>query len=352
MAGGGTGGHVVPSLAVACQLAQRGHESLFVGTRQGLEARLVPAAGFPIDWIEIGGLKRVGLQKTLQSLGQLPASVTRCLAILRDRKAAGVFSMGGYVAGPVMLAAWKARVPMILMEANAVPGLVSRAMGRFVQRALVSFPETLGFFPAGRVEITGLPVRPEFFALQPKPPGAEFTVLVTGGSRGSQALNRASAESWPHIVSSGAAVRFVLQCGAAQQSELAARFRETRLAGEVTPFIADMAAAYAGADLVVSRSGAGAVAELAAAGRPSILVPFPFATDNHQHSNAQAMARAGAAVLLPEAELNGQTLFEGIARLRHEPEMLASMGHRAKSMARTGAAERAAELLMELAISH
>ena len=169
MAGGGTGGHVIPALAVARELRARGHAVRFIGTRRGLEAKLAPAEGFPIEWIEIGGLMRVGLRKTLVTLAELPFSVWTASRMLdRDRPAA-VFSTGGFVAGPVLLAALWKRLPVVVMEPNAVPGFTHRKLARFVSRALVSFPETAQWFPAAVTEVTGLPVREEFFAIPPKP---------------------------------------------------------------------------------------------------------------------------------------------------------------------------------------
>ncbi|MCC7154385.1 MAG: undecaprenyldiphospho-muramoylpentapeptide beta-N-acetylglucosaminyltransferase [Bryobacterales bacterium] len=352
MAGGGTGGHVVPSLAVARELQSRGHDALFIGTQRGLESKLVPAAGFSIEWIDIGGLKRVGLLRAARTAFQLPSSVLRCLQLLGKHSAAAVFSMGGYVAGPVMIAAWLRRIPMILMEPNAMPGMVSRAMGKFVRKALVSFDEAARFFPKGATERTGLPVREAFFQIESRSGGDGFTVLVTGGSRGSQALNAASRAAWPLLREEGVRVRFVLQSGAAQAGGLAAAFAQSGLEGRVTVFIDDMPAAYQEADLVVSRSGAGAVAELAAAGKPSILVPFPFAADDHQRHNAEAMARAGGAVVIPESQFDGRRLSAEIQRFATNPAELARMSAGARSLSRRGAAQRAASLLEELALRH
>lgn len=350
MAGGGTGGHVVPSLAVAAELRRRGHDALFIGTRQGMEARLAPAAGYAIEWIEIGGLKRVGALRQARTTWQLPASVWRSRAILRRREARAVFSMGGYVAGPVMLAAWLCALPIVLMEPNAMPGFAGRTMGRLVKKALISFDEARRYFPAGVAELTGLPVRDAFFEVPPRPAGATpFTVLVTGGSRGSHALNQASRAAWPLLAKSVPGLRFVLQAGQADAPGLTDAFAATGLDGRVTAFIDDMPAVYAEADLVVSRSGAGAVAELAAAGKPSLLVPFPFAADDHQRHNAQALGRAGAAVVIDEAEFSGVRLSDEIQRLHQAPERLRAMGEAARSHARRGAAARAADLLEEYA---
>ena len=349
MAGGGTGGHVIPALAVARELKRRGHEPFFVGTRTGLEARLVPAAGFEIHWIEIGGLKRVGLKQTLRTIRQLPASTLRALRLVKNRRPAALFSLGGYVAGPVVLAAWLLRVPMVLMEPNAVPGMTNRWMGRVAARALINFPETARHFPAGKAELTGLPVRAEFFSLPPKTRESVLTLLITGGSQGSRTLNRAARESWNLFREARFPIRFIHQTGPEPHAGLEREFAATGLAGEVVPFIQDMPAAFAAADLVVCRSGAGAVAELAAAGKPSILVPFPFASDNHQWRNAEVLARAGASRLVPDLEFTGQKFFEEVVSLTSQPGLLLRMGEAARALAHPRAAERAAGLLEELA---
>src|SRR5689334_12646583 len=196
IAGGGTGGHVVPGLAVARELRARGHAVHFIGTRAGLESRLVPAADFPIEFVEIGGLNGVGAIRALRTLCELPGSVWRARRLLHRLRADAVFSTGGYVAGPVLLAAiWK-RLPVVVMEPNAVPGFTHRKLARFVDHALVSFPETARWFPASVSEVTGMPVREEFFAIAPKPRSSQFTVLITGGSQGSRTLNRAVEQSW------------------------------------------------------------------------------------------------------------------------------------------------------------
>src|SRR5712692_8144322 len=200
MAGGGTGGHVIPALAVARELRARGHTVRFIGTRRGMEAKLAPAENFPVEWIEIGGLKRVGFRRTLATLAELPWSVWQAARMLDRARPAAVFSTGGYVAGPVLLAALWKRLPVVVMEPNAVPGFTHRKLARFVTRALVSFAQTARWFPEGRSEVTGLPVRQEFFEIaaqgQAKPRQGPLTVLVTGGSQGSRTLNRAAEESW------------------------------------------------------------------------------------------------------------------------------------------------------------
>jgi UDP-N-acetylglucosamine--N-acetylmuramyl-(pentapeptide) pyrophosphoryl-undecaprenol N-acetylglucosamine transferase len=350
MAGGGTGGHIIPALAVARELRRRGHAVFFVGTARGLESKLVPHEGFPLELIEIGGLKRVGFRQRVETLMQLPISTMYARRLLRSRSVAAVFSMGGYVAGPPVLAALVRRVPVVVMEPNAIPGFTNRRIAGYVRRALISFPGTARYFPSGRTELTGLPVRDEFFSIPPKPRGEPFTVLITGGSQGSRTLNQAARQSWPLFRAAARPVRIVHQSGPAAYDELRAAFSESGLDGEVLPFIPDMPTAFAEADLIVCRSGAGAVAELAAAGKPSILSPFPFATDQHQLRNAEAFVRAGAARLVEDREMTGQKLFETVSQLAGDADGLARMGAAARRLAHPGAARRAAEVLEEAAL--
>ena len=348
MAGGGTGGHVIPLIAVARELQAHGHQPVFIGTRTGFEAKLVPNAGFRIEWIEIGGLKRVGPVQTLRTAWQLPKSVVKALRIIKRERPAAVFSLGGYAAGPVVIAAWLRGVPIVAMEPNAMPGFTHRRMAHLLSRALLAFSETAKYFPSGRSEITGLPVRAEFFAIAERLPALPLNVLITGGSQGSRTLNRAARDSWEYFRKARAPIRLLHQTGAAAHQEIADAFRASGLDGEVTPFIGDMPDAFAAADLLVCRSGAGTVSELAAAGKASLLVPFPFASDDHQRHNAQTLARAGAAVMVLDRELSGRRLFDEIESLRAQPELLLAMGRNARAFARPGAARRAAAVLEEL----
>jgi len=347
MAGGGTGGHVIPALAVARELRKRGSEVFFVGTETGLEARLVPQDGFRLEKIEVGALNRVSLRRKLGTLAQLPLTTLGCFSIVR--RASAIFSMGGYVAGPPVMAALVGQVPVVVMEPNAIPGFTHRVIGRFVARALVSFPETADRFGAGRSELTGLPVREEFFQIAPKSRGAVLNLLVTGGSQGSRTLNQAGRASWPLFQRAGCRVRIVHQSGPSGWEPLAEAFRQCGLDGEVIPFITDMPAAFAAADLVVCRSGAGAVSELAASGKPSILVPFPFAADDHQTRNAEAMVRGGASRLIRDRDLGGDTLFSSVSELARDSAVMERMGAAARKFAKPGAAVRAAEILEQVA---
>lgn len=325
-----------------------GHQILFVGTERGVENRLVPAAGFRLEKIRVGGIKNLGVATRLVSLWRLVAETIDQIVQFGHWEPAAVFSMGGYVAGPPVLAALLRGVPLVVMEPNAAPGFTNRWIARGVSRALINFEETRRYFPAGRTEVTGLPVREEFFQLPPKT-NKEFTVLITGGSQGSRTLNNAARGSWPLFQKAGLPVRFIHQTGSPMFAELSQQFRGTGLEGEVTEFIQDMPAAFAQADLIVCRAGAGAVSELAAAGKPAVLIPFPFAADQHQLKNAEAFTRAGAARMSLDKDWNGQRLFEVVRELYDDRAQLGAMGEAARKLAHPGAARRAAEILVEVA---
>ena len=349
MAGGGTGGHVIPALAVARELRSRGHEVFFVGTERGVEHRLVPAENFPIEYVELGGLKNVSVMTRISSLWGLIRSSLAQSSRFRARTPDVVFSMGGYVAGPPVLAAIFLGIPVVVMEPNAVPGFTNRRIARWVKRALITFSDTARYFPEGRTEITGLPVREEFFALPRKRAGEPFTVLITGGSQGSRTLNNAARESWPLFKKAGTRIRLIQQTGTAMFDEMKAGWAQAGLQGEINPFISDMPTAFSQADLVVCRSGAGAVAELAAAGKPSVMIPFPFAADEHQLKNAEAFERVGAGRLALDSEWTGERMFAVVSELAGDPERMVNMGQAARKLAKPGAARRAADVLQEAA---
>lgn len=345
--GGGTGGHVIPALAVAEELRRRGHEVLFVGVERGMESRLVPEAGFPLRHIRVQGLNRVGLVNAVRSLALVPGSVYQAAAEIRRFQPHVLFSMGGYVAGPVMAAGRLTGTPMVIMEPNAYPGLTARWTSKIVRRALVNFEETLKWFPEGRAEVTGVPVRDAFFAVPPVDPAPPFTVLITGGSQGSRPLNGAVREAWPLWKASGLPLRILHQAGRTEAEEIAAAFAESGLEGEVFAFHGDMPALFGQAHLIVGRSGASSVAELCAARRASILVPFPQAADNHQLKNAQVLAVAGAARLLEQHRLSGESLAREVENLFADPEGLRKMGEAAGKLAKPGVAAKVADVLEE-----
>ena len=348
LTGGGTGGHVFPALAVARVLRDRGHRLLFIGTQEGMESKLVPDAGFEIEFVRSGGLNRVGLRQQTRTLFGLPLGVAAAGRFLKKFKPQAIFSTGGYAAGPVMLSAVLNRTPLIIMEANATPGFANRKVARYVYRALLGFESTKRWFPQSRCEVTGLPVRPEFFNLRPKN-GGSFTLLITGGSRGARKLNQAARAAWP-LFRAHPDICVIHQTGANEYDAVARDFSNSGVSGEVLPFIQDMAEAFSKSDLVLGRAGAGGVNEIAAAGMPSILVPLPFAADDHQRRNAEALVQANAARMIADADLTGEKLFAEVEALSGSPALLGEMRRNVARFAHPGAAERAANVLEEAAV--
>ena len=344
LAGGGTGGHVFPALAVARVLRERGHSVLFLGSREKMESRLVPEAGFEIRFVRTGALNRVDFRTRIQSAFRIPAGVLDAGRVLRSVRPNAVFSTGGYVTGPVMLAAILGRIPLVILEPNAMPGLANRAVRRFVYCALLGFESTRRWFSDSRSEVVGLPIRSEFFHIE-RQPHERFTILITGGSLGARTLNRASRESWSLFRQVRDAVRIIHQSGPRELELLRDEFQKSGLEGEIVPFIPDMPKAFAQADLVVARAGAGSVNEIAAGGMASVLVPLPFAADDHQRRNAEALVQAGAASMVLDAELDGKRLFEEVEQLRQSPAILERMRGEARKFAKPDAALRAADIL-------
>ncbi|MHB1793640.1 MAG: undecaprenyldiphospho-muramoylpentapeptide beta-N-acetylglucosaminyltransferase [Acidobacteriaceae bacterium] len=353
IAGGGSGGHVIPALAVARELVQSyGAAVHFVGTARGMETRLVPETGFPLDLIQIGQLNNVRLTKKIATLSRLPFSVLACMRLLRKFHPHVVFGVGGYASGPAMLAAILTGTPRVAFEPNAVPGMVNRWIGRWVQAAAVNFPDTLRYFRNGHV--TGIPVRPEFFALPPRPIDAPPRLLVFGGSQGARVLNRMTPLIAADLLQAVPGLTILHQSGArhlegTQQAYLQSPELRGRWAAswKVGPFLDDMPARFGDASLVLCRSGASTVAELAAAQKPSLLIPFPQAADNHQCRNAEVFVHAGAAAMLVEAELTPQRLLAELLRLFKDPEALAAMARKARGLAHQNAAASIASLLKQ-----
>ena len=354
IAGGGTGGHIIPALAVARELVDR-HcaEVLFVGTARGLEMRLVPAAGFALRLIDVGPLKSVPLATRLRTLSRLPASVFECKRLIREFRPGAVLGVGGYASGPAMAAALWLKIPAMAFEPNAMPGLANRLVGKRVQAAAVNFPAAASWFR--NAEVTGVPVRPDFFSL-PTPPAAPIApphLLVFGGSQGARIFNTQLPKLMPALLCAVPGLTVLHQSGArhavaTEEAYQASGADPSRW--QVQPFLDDMPAQFARAHLVMSRSGASTVAELAAAGKPSLLVPFAAATDEHQRRNAEAMVEAGAAIMIEEKDLEiPERLLAALTGLLNDPPRMAAMAAAARTQAHPGAAERIADRLAELA---
>lgn len=350
IAGGGTGGHVIPALAIARELRnQHDADVRFVGTARGLETRLVPEAGFPLELIHVGQLKNVSLITRLRTVADLPLGILRCISLLRSFRPQVVIGVGGYASGPAMMAAILLRIPTVAFEPNAVPGLANRLVGKSVSAAAVNFASTAGYFRNAKV--TGIPVRREFFDIAPKTCGP-LRLLVFGGSQGARVLN----EAMPSIVTE-LLVRFpqltiVHQVGGRNGESTAAAYADAGINDSRlirTLYLDAMVDEIAAADLILCRSGASTVAELAAAGRASILVPFAAAADDHQRKNAEVFIQAGAAAMILESELTPDRALETITQLLNHPQACLRMAEAARTLAHSNAAGEIAEICVALA---
>jgi len=351
LAGGGTGGHVIPALAIAHQLKKSYNaECLFIGTARGIENRLVPAAGFPLQLVQVGALKNVSLTTRLKTAFDLPRAVWAASGMLNEFAPDVVIGVGGYASGPAMLAAVVKHIPTLAFEPNVVPGFANRMVAKFVSGAAVHFEETAKYFR--RAEVTGVPVRQAFFEIAPKR-GGDPTVLVFGGSQGAHAINEAMIRCLPVLLREAPGIRIIHQTGERDYNDALAAYQGLgKSAGfmfEVFRFIEDMPAAFSRADLVVCRSGASTVAEIAAAGKPAVFVPFPRAADDHQRVNAEALARHGAAVVVEESKLEGVWLAETIAALLRDSRRLQQMSQAARELAHPNAALEIAAMAARLA---
>lgn len=350
---GGTGGHVFPGLAVATALRGRGQEVVWLGTRRGLEARLVPEAGIPIEWIGIGGLRGKGIRARVLAPMRLTAALSQAFWVLLRRRPKAVIGFGGFVAGPGGLMAALLRIPLILHEQNAIPGLTNRWLARLAQVVFTGFPVGIPGAEA-RCRYVGNPVRAEIAALAPpseRLAGREGVprLLIIGGSQGAAALNRMVPEALARL-SVQDRPEVWHQAGERHLDVTRQAYEQTRVEGRVDAFVSDMTSAYAWADLVVCRSGALTVAELAAAGVASLLVPFPFAVDDHQRVNGQFLVDAGAAVMILESDLTPKRLAEVLHKLLGDRARLLAMAQAARALARVDAAEVVAEACMETAL--
>jgi UDP-N-acetylglucosamine--N-acetylmuramyl-(pentapeptide) pyrophosphoryl-undecaprenol N-acetylglucosamine transferase len=349
LAGGGTGGHVIPALAIAQQLQKDyAAEVLFIGTARGIENRLVPAAGFPLRLVEVGGLNRVSFNTRLKTFADLPRAVWDSRRILSEFQPGVVIGVGGYASGPAMLAAVLSRIPTLVFEPNFVPGFANRLVAPFVSGAAVHFAETSRYFR--RCEVTGVPVREAFFQIASRSQAnTKPTLLVFGGSQGAHALNRVVMDSVADLRMRVPGIHIVHQTGEADYNNAQAAYANLNGSVEAHRFIDDMPGRFAQADLLICRSGASTVAEVTAAGKPAVFVPFPRAADDHQKRNAEALERAGAAVMLEESKLNRESLVEAVRSLFSEPSRLEKMGEAARKLSHPNAARDIAVMAARLA---
>jgi UDP-N-acetylglucosamine--N-acetylmuramyl-(pentapeptide) pyrophosphoryl-undecaprenol N-acetylglucosamine transferase len=353
IAAGGTGGHIYPGIAVAQEIMRRNQNSTvrFVGTARGLETKLVPQAGFELSLIDSAGLKNVRLVARMKGVAILPKSFVSARGVIREFGPDVVVGAGGYVSGPVVLMASLMRRPTLVMESNALPGWTNRVLARFVNRAAVSFEQALPYF-RGKAVVTGNPVRREFFEIPPKrrEPGV-LSLLVFGGSQGAHAINEAMVAALPGFRQLPVTLRIKHQTGVADFEKVNAAYMAAGWSEQanVSSYIDNMMNDFAAADLVICRAGATTTAELIAAGKAAIMIPFPYAADDHQRKNAEALQAAGAARMIVQQELSGERLLAEIQDLSQDPTQVDRMEQAARGLARGDAAASVVDLIRDLA---
>ena len=353
IAGGGTGGHLYPGIAVARELLRRMPEAkvTFAGTARGIEVRVVPREGFELDLLRSSGLKGTSLLARLRGFGLLPLSGIDAWRILSRRRPDIVIGVGGYSSGPVVLAAAMRGIPTMLLEQNAIPGLTNRLLARVVSAAAVNFASTVSFF-GGRAFVAGNPIRQEFISTatgdtRAGGSGAAPGVLIFGGSQGAHAINMAMVEAAPRLAGGRLAVTH--QTGDRDLETVRAAYRKAGLDARVEPFLYEMDREMTTADLVVCRAGATTLAELTAAGKPAVLIPLPTATDDHQRKNAEVLVGAGAAEMIEQKDLSGDVIAGRIAALVADADRRARMAKAARALARPDAARVIVDRALELA---
>ena len=352
IAGGGTGGHLYPGIAVARELRRRRPDVVvtFAGTARGIESRVVPREGFELDLLRSAGLKGMAPAALARALLLLPLSALDAWRIVSQRRPQLVIGVGGYSSGPVVLVAALRTIPTLLLEQNAVPGFTNRRLAPFVSAAAVTYDSTLSYF-GRRGFVTGNPVRPEFFEPSPAaggPPG----ILIFGGSQGAHAINMAMVEAAPRLAAQADRLAITHQTGERDLVRVRDGYRAARLEARVEPFLYNMDREMKSASLVVCRAGATTLAELAAAGRPSILVPLPTAADDHQRKNAEVLAAAGAAELLDQNHMTGDALAERILGLVDDRDRLRAMSDAATRLAKPNAARAIVDRALTLLEPH
>jgi UDP-N-acetylglucosamine--N-acetylmuramyl-(pentapeptide) pyrophosphoryl-undecaprenol N-acetylglucosamine transferase len=360
ISGGGTGGHLFPALAVqeALQRSRPGTQTLFVGAATGVEAAILPRLGHAFRGLRVRQVKGARWGGKARALLGLPWVVREAGRILREFQAEVVLGVGGYASFPTVLAARLRRIPTVLHEQNAYPGLANRWLGRLASAVAVSFPRAAGFFPAARVEVTGNPVRAEICPGDPRQARQRlglapqrFTVLIFGGSQGAHRLNEGTMQALPLLSADREQMQFLHGTGERDLALVQQAYGRGGFQARTEAFFQDMAAAYQAADFVIARAGASTIFELAAVGKPALLVPYPFAANDHQRLNAEASVAAGAAWLVPDGYCDGRRIAASIQAAREKPEQLRRMGEAAQTLARPDAAERIVALLERVAVT-
>ena len=352
IAGGGTGGHLFPGVALAQEVTTRhpDNDVLFVGTARGLEVTAVPKAGFKLELIEVGGLKRVGVLGMIRGLLRIPKALWQSRRILKSYRPDVVMGVGGYASGPVVLMAKLMGIPTAVQEQNARAGFTNKLLGKFVEAVFVAFREAIEQFPREKTRLLGNPIRRELMDnfLRAKAQHQRFKLLVFGGSQGAHAINTTLLKTVPLLADLKEQIAITHQTGKRDVEEVTKGYEGSGMQVDVLEFISDMSKAYLDSDLVVCRAGATTLAELTVCKKPAILIPFPFATDNHQELNARSLADAGAAVMILESELTAEKLAGVIRELFSDREKLARMEKAAGLLGRPEAAKEIADVCVEL----
>jgi UDP-N-acetylglucosamine--N-acetylmuramyl-(pentapeptide) pyrophosphoryl-undecaprenol N-acetylglucosamine transferase len=350
IAGGGTGGHVFPAIAIAQEWKSRGtdRDVVLVGTQRGIETKLVPQAGLPLETIRVAGLKGKGGITLLKNLAMLGSGLSDAFGVLRKHKPDVAFGVGGYAAGPMLLATWLHRIPNVIFEPNAEPGFTNKVLARFAKRIATGYGVSARAW-GQKALVTGCPVRAEFFAIPARAPEKPLRMLVTGGSQGALPINRAFVDTMDLLATRKNELQIVHQTGERDYNAVRTAYARREILAEVVPFLTNMAERFAWADFIVCRAGAITAAEVAAAGRAAIFIPFGRATDSHQLRNAQEMARAGAGRVISESELTPERLAKEIFSLLDQPQEIVKLSTTARSLARPAAVRDIVNLIEEAA---
>ncbi|MBF0261167.1 MAG: undecaprenyldiphospho-muramoylpentapeptide beta-N-acetylglucosaminyltransferase [Magnetococcales bacterium] len=352
LAGGGTGGHLFPALAVADLWEAGGGETLFVGAEGGMECLLIPQHGKRLKTLRVGRLKGSGAVARMRTLLGIPGAILAARRVLRAFQPHAVLGMGGYASAPAVIAARLAGIPTLLHDQNAIPGLTNRRLGRFADRILTGFAQATRYFPPGRAVETGNPVREALVRdvppLTPPAPGEPWQILVFGGSQGARIFTEVVPEALTRLQREGFFLKVRQQARPEDVEEVRAAYQAAGIEADIAPFFSEMTRAYREAHLVISRAGASSVAELAATGRPSLLVPYPFAADDHQTANAKPLTDAGGAWTQRQNNFNVSWLTTFLAERLREPRSLEEAGQRARALARPRAAADMMDEILQL----
>jgi len=346
IAGGGTGGHLFPGMAIAEAFVERemGNEVLFIGTEKGIEARVLPGGKFSLRTIQAKPIQGRSFLEKMKAVWSLPIAISEACSILKEFKPQFVLGVGGYASGPALLGAFLLGMKRAIQEQNVMPGMTNRILKWFSQRIFVSFEEAKAYFPEKKVLVTGNPIRKEFFATLredqgERKEGGRFTLLIFGGSAGARRINRAMVEALGDLQGIKSSLKVIHQTGKEDVEFVSEEYRRKGFDAVVRPFFDDLPVYYRIADLVVCRSGAGTVAELAVSGKAALLIPYPYAAHQHQLINAKKLADLGAARMILDQELNGSILAQTILRLHDHPEERAGLEGAIQRLARPRAAE-------------